>query len=155
MTFGAGTAWVLLANSPQLTRPVINEAFVCPHPVSGLYGQMLSMRNGGSAIEWVLNMLGCDRASPESVDRLLAEAQPGSEGLRFWPLLSPAAGAEEAFQWGGRLTGVTLAHRPSHLLRAVVEGLACELARHLMLLTEAGIPIATADGCAAARQRAA
>ena len=141
VTFSAGTAWVLLANSTRLTRPLINEAFVCPHPVPGLFGQMLSMRNGGSAIEWVLKLVGRERTSIDTVDRLLAEVLPGCEGLRFWPLLFPTGEADDAFQSGGRITGITLANRPSHLLRAVVEGLACELARHLILLTEAGFPV--------------
>lgn len=150
VTFGAGTAWVLVANSTRLSRPVTREAFVCPHPVPGLYGQMLSMRNGGSAIEWVLNMLGRGKVSTDDVDQLLSEVPPGSDGLCFWPLLSPAAEADDAFQSGGRLSGITLAHRPRHLIRAVVEGLACELARHLMLLTEAGFPVVRLTMCGSA-----
>ena len=148
--FGAGTAWVLLANSKRLARPVIDVASVCPHPVPGLYGQMLSMRNGGSAIEWVLKLIGRDRAPTDTVDRLLAEAPPGCEGLRFWPLLSPAAKATDTFQSGGKIANITLAHRPCHMLRAVVEGLACELARHLMLLTEAGFPVTRLRMCGSA-----
>jgi len=79
-------------------------------------------------------------ASAESVDQLLAEIPPGSDGLCFWPLLSPAAGADHVSSRRGRIDGITLAHRPSHLLRAVVEGLACELARHLTLLANAVFP---------------
>lgn len=150
VTFGAGTAWVLLANGPRLAKPIIKDAFVCSHPVPGLFGQMLSMRNGGSAIEWVLKLIGCDQASTDTVDRLLAETIPGSDGLCFWPLLSPAAGTNHDFQSGGRIDGVTLAHRPCHLLRAVVEGLACELTRHLMLLTEAGCPVKRLTMCGSA-----
>jgi xylulokinase len=150
VTFGAGTAWVLLANGPRLTRPIIKDAFVCPHPVPGLFGQMLSMRNGGSAIEWVLRLLGRDGAPTESVDQLLAEIPPGSDGLCFWPLLSPAAAAEHDFQAGGRIEGVTLGHQPAHLLRAVVEGLACELARHLKMLSDAGLPVIRLTMCGSA-----
>jgi xylulokinase len=138
VTFGAGTAWVLLANSTHLAQPVTRDAFVCPHPVPGLFGQLLSMRNGGSAIAWILKLIGNDKASAATVDQLLVEAPPGSDGLCFWPLLSPTAGVDDAFQSGGKLAGITLAHRPGHLLRAVVEGLACELARHLNLMAQAG-----------------
>ncbi len=150
VAFGAGTAWVLLANSARLSRPVVNNAFVCSHPVPGLFGQMLSLRNGGSAIEWVLNLIGSDRGASGAVDRLTAEIPAGSDGLRFWPLLSPATGADAALQAGGRLTGVTLAHRPAHVVRAVVEGLACELARHLKMLTEAGFPVTQLRMCGSA-----
>ena len=37
------------------------------------------------------------------------------------------------------MTGITLAHGANHLIRAVVEGLACEFARHLRFLTDAGL----------------
>ena len=150
VTLGAGTAWVLLANAARLTRPVTRDAFVCPHPVPGLFGQMLSMRNGGSAIEWVLKLLGRDGLTAESVDRLLAEIRPGSDGLGFWPLLSPAAAADRAFQSGGRISGIVLTHRPAHLLRAVVEGLACELARYLAMLADAGLPVKRLTMCGGA-----
>jgi xylulokinase len=150
LTFGAGTAWVLLANGSQLKRPITADTFVCPHPVPGLFGQMLSMRNGGSAIEWVLKLLGLSGPSADSVDTLLGEIPPQSDGLCFWPLLSPAAGANDAFQSGGRISGLTLSHRPLHLLRAVIEGLACELARHLTLLTDAGLPVKRLTMCGSA-----
>ncbi len=160
VTFGAGTAWVLLAIGTRLKPPVTPNAFVCPHPVSGLYGQMLSMRNGGAAIQWMLGILGRGAASTDAVDRWLAESPPGSQGLCFWPLLAASAGTDGdealgACQPGGRIAGITLSHGPSHLLRAVVEGLACELARHLTLLVEAGIPVRRLTMCgraAASRQ---
>ena len=153
VTFGAGTAWVLLAISDCLKRPVTQNAFVCPHPVPGLYGQMLSMRNGGSAIQWVLNLLGRGEASADSVDRWLAESPPGSEGLCFWPLLSMGADGDDVSDIspsGGKIEGITLSHGPNHLLRAVVEGLACELARHLVLLVEAGLPVDRLTMCGSA-----
>ena len=139
--FGTGTAWVLLANTGNLGKPVTRQAIVCPHPVKGLYGQMLSMVNGGSTIEWVVNLLGKPHVSGEPLDDLLESVPPGSDGLCFWPLLVPPVGAGQATPSGGRLTGITLAHTGNHLLRAGVEGLACELARYLGFLTDAGFPV--------------
>jgi xylulokinase len=153
VTFGAGTAWVLLANGTCLIRPITKHAFVCPHPVSGLYGQMISLHNGGSAIQWVLNLLGRGKASPDAVDHWLAESPPGSNGLCFWPLLAARADGDDAVdisQSGGRIAGITLAHGPSHLLRSVVEGLACELTRHLMLLAKSGFAIRRLTMCGSA-----
>jgi xylulokinase len=139
VNFGAGTAWVLLANTAKLSPPVTPEAFVCPHPVKNLYGQMLSMTNGGSAIHWAMNLLGNRRADPAQVDRMLKAAPPGAEGLRFWPFLSSGPNVNGAGPMKGRLSGITLSHQASHLIRAVVEGLACELLRHIDLLKRAGI----------------
>lgn len=148
--FGAGTAWVLLANTPRLARPIVNKAFVCSHPVSGMFGQMLSMGSGGSAIQWVMKMLGRERPGLEEVDTLVEAAGVGSDGLRFWPLLLAGAEAEAPFQAGGRLDGITLAHGSGHLVRAVVEGLACELARHLRFLSEAGFATCRLSMCGSA-----
>jgi len=137
--FGTGTAWVLVANDGRLRVPVTPQAIVCPHPVAGLYGQMLSMVNGGSAIEWVRS-LASGAISPQAIDDALEAVPPGSEGLVFWPLLVPGLGSGPAAR-GGRIDGLTLAHSVKHLLRAALEGLACELARHLRLLAGADFPV--------------
>jgi len=137
---GTGTAWVLVAATPALARPVTRGTFVCPHPVEGLFGQMLSMTNGGSSLDWALGLTGREHSSG-SVDDALEAVPAGSEGLRFWPLLSPSASAGRFGASGGRIAGIKLAHSADHLLRAVVEGLACELARHLGFLTGAGLPV--------------
>jgi sugar (pentulose or hexulose) kinase len=141
VNFGAGTAWVLLANAGELTPPAVPEAFVCPHPVAGLYGQMLSMTNGGSAIDWAMNLLGEPAPVARRVDDALGATSPGAEGLRFWPFLSHGPCVGGCGTMTGRLSGITLAHAPDHLIRAVVEGLACELLRHIGLLTAAGVPV--------------
>ncbi len=150
VNFGAGTAWVLLANTDRLARPIVNKAFTCSHPVPGIFGQMLSMSNGGSAIQWVMKLLGHEQAGLHEIDDLLETASVGSDGLRFWPLLLAGAEAEEPFRSGGRLERITLAHRGGHVVRAVVEGLACELARHLRFLTNAGLTTSRLSMCGSA-----
>ncbi len=146
---GTGTAWVIVANTARLAGPITKGTFVCPHPVEGLYGQMLSMVNGGSSIDWARNLVGGESSVP-SVDESLQAVPPGSDGLCFWPLLLPSASPGPFGSRGGRLTGITLAHSANHLIRAVVEGLACELARHLKLLTDAGFPISRLVMCGGA-----
>ncbi len=141
VSLGTGTAWAMVATTARLAEPVTRGAFVCPHPVAGLYGQMLSMVNGGSSIDWAMSLVGGGQSGPRSVDDALEAVPPGSNGLGFWPLLSPSAAPGPFGQAGGQLTGITLAHSASHLVRAVVEGLACELARHLKFLTDAGLPV--------------
>jgi xylulokinase len=141
VSLGTGTAWVLLANAGTLSPPAAPDAFVCQHPVAGLYGQMLSMGNGGSSIQWAMNLLGHPNVDGQLVDRLLDAASPGAEGLRFWPFLSGGPKGRGGMLLKGRLSGITLAHDQPHLVRAVVEGLACELYRHVNQLTDAGIRI--------------
>jgi xylulokinase len=146
---GTGTAWVLVANTAQFTPPATGATFVCPHPVGGVFGQMLSMTNGGSALEWALDLTGQPR-SRDGLDEALARVPAGAQGLCFWPLLSPGSTAEAALDPGGRMTGIGLNHGSESWLRAVVEGLACELNRHLRLLTHAGLPVTRLVMCGTA-----
>ena len=140
VSLGTGTAWAMVANSGRLGTPVTRHAIVCPHPVRGLYGQLLSMVNGGSAIEWAARLTGTP-LSPQEIDRAMEAVGPASDGLLFWPHLAGLSGSQAAAQRGGRIAGITFAHGPNHLLRATVEGLACELARHLQMLADSGQPV--------------
>ena len=139
---GTGTAWVLLAVSDSLTAPATSDAFVCHHAVEGLWGQILSLGNGGSALSWALELTGHGGASGETIDRLLESAPPGSDGLLCWPLFAALTAAGLPPNTRGRIAGLQLSHKPGHVVRAVLEGLAFELRRHVDLLREAGLPIA-------------
>lgn len=138
---GTGTAWVLLAVNDRLAAPVIDEAFVCNHVVEGLFGQILSLVNGGSSFSWALNVLGLVGRSSEEIEALLASSPPGSAGLCFWPFLVSAGVSGLAPETKGRLSGLQLSHRPADIMRAVVEGLAFELNRYLGFLRNAGWPV--------------
>jgi sugar (pentulose or hexulose) kinase len=135
LMLGTGTAWVLLATVPRLAPPVIDDAFVSTHVVPGLYGQLLSLVNGGSSLTWALELT----ASNGDIDHIVQNIPPGSEGLRFWPLLAAGGGTALPPGTPGRLDGLRLSHKAPHLLLAVLEGLACELNRYLRFLTDAGV----------------
>lgn len=138
---GTGTAWVLLASTARMAKPACESAFICTHVVDGLYGQMLSLANGGSAFSWVVHLLGLSEKNSGELDALMESVIPGSDGLRFWPLLIAGGGVGLTPGTRGRLAGVQLSHGPAHILRAVVEGLACELARYLEMLKTGGIEL--------------
>ena len=141
---GAGTAWVLLALSegePSTIAPVIPAAFACPHPVAGLCAQMLSMVNGGSSFRWTVQTLGLEGCTGAELDRMMESVPAGSDGLRFRPLLAPGGGAGLPPGTPGQLDGLRLSHSPAHILRAVVEGMAMESARHLEFLRACDIAV--------------
>jgi len=142
VNFGSGTAWVLLAAAPSLTQLAIPEAFLSTSVVEDLYGQLLSMGNGGSSFAWAVRTLNLGAITREQIDALMSAIPAGSAGLRFRPLL--ATGAR------GRLDGIGLMHTPGHVLRSVVEGLAMELNRHLRMIVTAGNPVARLVMCGTA-----
>jgi sugar (pentulose or hexulose) kinase len=147
VNFGAGTAWVILANASQLTPPITAQAFVCAHPVHGLFGQLLSLGNGGSVIDWAMRLLGHTQVGTCDVDALIDRSPPLSHGLRCWPFMAAGCNAPDVFNRGGRLAGLLLSHGPGDFVRAVLEGLACELARYLRLLHDAGLPVQRLTMC--------
>ena len=150
---GTGTAWVLLAAAERLSAPAISSAFVCTHLLDGLYGQILSLGNGGSAVSWALALLGLEKLDNTGFDDLTAAVPPGSDGLRFWPFLG-SVGEGLPAETAGRLAGLRMAHTAADLLRAVIEGLTCELARYVRLASEAGLPMRRLVLCGrAARSR--
>jgi sugar (pentulose or hexulose) kinase len=151
---GLGTAWVLLAVSGGQAVPATPDAFACHHVVEGLWGQILSLMNGGSALGWALALTGHAGASGEGIDRLLESTPPGSNGLLCWPLLSALTVPSLAPNTKGRISGLQLSHGPGDVVRAVLEGLAFELKRHIGLLRTAGLPIerlVLSGGAAASR----
>lgn len=141
MMLGTGTAWVLLATTQDRPALATPQAFCCTHVVDGRWGQMLSMVNGGSAFDWARRMMGLDDHTGAALDALMSDVTAGCAGARFWPLLTGIGAAGLAPGTAGRLTGLDLSHTRGHVLRAVVEGLACELGRYLKMLTDAGVNV--------------
>lgn len=128
-----------MAATAKLVRPVIDDAFVCPHVIDGLYGQLLSLGNGGSSVSWALGFLGFHDGQRTNLDEVLAAVPPGCDGLRAWPFLAPGGAAGLPAAVAGRFAGLRLEHTRAHALRAIVEGLACELTRYLGFLSDAGL----------------
>ena len=137
---GTGTAWVLLAIHDRLSAPVIDEAFVCHHVVDGLWGQILSLGNGGSAFAWALRLTGMEGLAVTRSShcwQLRLPVVTACVAGHFWrPGVWPGLPEHP-----GRLAGLQLQHGPAELLRSVVEGLGCELNRYLEFLRRADWPV--------------
>ena len=136
---GSGTAWVLVAVTDHLAPPIGGAALVGRHPVPGLYGQMMSMENGGSSISWATRTMGLGSPGVQEVDRILLSVPDGCAGLRFRPLLQQIASLPPGMT--ARIDGLRLEHTAAHIVRAVVEGLACELGRFLAMMRDAGVRV--------------
>ncbi|MQY32495.1 Erythritol kinase [Streptomyces sp. RB17] len=85
---------------------------------------------GTAALDWVLATAG---ARHQELDALLAEAPPGSFGVRVLPYFAPSGERAPFVEPGLRaeLLGVSLETRPAHLVRATCEGIGYA-ARHCL-----------------------
>jgi len=117
----------------ELVRDGLN---VFPHPGPTGFGILVTNPNGMSVIDWARGVFGL--SIPE-LERGLAAAGPGPGHVfadaRFTPLPHVAATPD----FGGMFTGVTLAATAVDLVRALLEGIACEFTNSLGLLRRHGI----------------
>lgn len=80
----------------------------------------------GGSLGWILRTLGLEDDTAGALERA-AGVPAGADGLVFLPYLQ----GERAPLWDprarGGLVGLTTAHGPEHLVRAVLEGVACSV----------------------------
>jgi len=132
-----GTAEVVGALSRS---PVVDPGgLVETHPYPG--GFFLVENPGwlsGGAVGWAGTVLGLPRA--EDFERLAAAAPPGAGGVRFLPALSGSMAPEWNPAARGCFYGLTAAHGPAHLARAVLEGCAFAMRDVVDRLGALGVP---------------
>ena len=91
----------------------------------------------GGAVEWLRAILGLPDFA--TFDRLAAAVPPGSDGLVFLPALTGAMTPEWVAGARGCFYGLTPAHGPGHLARAVLEGNAFGLMDVVLALDAMGV----------------
>ncbi|MGQ9524701.1 MAG: gluconokinase [Armatimonadota bacterium] len=96
-----------------------------------------ALSNGGNLVAWLRSTLNL---SPED-EAEAAGMEPDSHGLTFVPLLAGERSPGWANWATGLIAGLTLSTRPSHILRAAMEAVACRFA----VIHELLWPFVTAD----------
>ncbi len=140
-----GQGVVKLATAGNLNllsaRPRPAEGYFCySHPVAGLVYHSYGTNAAASSRAWLQELLGAgDPADYERLDREAASIPAGAGGLLFHPYLY----GERAPVFDGSLRasflGITGRHGRSHLMRAVLEGVALSLAECSAAAAEAGL----------------
>ncbi len=93
----------------------------------------------GGAVEWFVNTFRLNGA--EEMVGLAANIAPGSEGLLFLPALSGAMAPEWVESARGCFYGLTPAHGPAHMAKALLEGCAFAMRDVLERLTSMDVAI--------------
>ena len=127
-----GTAVYLgITSEPGLEDPN-RQLGPLTHVVPGEEVLWLEIATGGAALSWLtrqLNAFGTDGGvAHATIEQLVDEAEPDMDGLLFAPWLTGERvplfddAARAAF------VGLSIHHGPGHLIRAVMEGVACQIA---------------------------
>ena len=135
---GTGTAWVVTAlqNEPD---------FESGYPQSlsateGKWGTVLSITTGGVCLEWFRkNVVGTEDhpLDFDTINRLAAECDtPGVGGLRFFPYFTGAGNPVADPNCKGTFLGIDLSHGKAHIIRAIMEGVACQIVWAMQVLSE-------------------
>jgi xylulokinase len=139
------SAWIsIVADRP--VRDVQRRIVVYDHVIPGHVVPLGAMQAAGAALEWVAGIVGArDRGALGALVSAAGEVDAAAEGLFFLPYLL----GERAPLWDpdvrGAFVGLARHHRPEHLVRACLEGVAFNLYGTLIALRAIGGPIEAID----------
>ncbi|WP_407561892.1 xylulokinase [Streptomyces sp. 184] len=143
-TYLGSSSWVSLSAERPLHDPRM-RTMTFDHVVPGRYVPTATMQAGGASLDWVAEVLRPDQDGGRFPELLAAAADADTAGLYFLPHLlgerSPYWNAAAA----GAFLGLTRHHLQAHLTRAVLEGVAFNLATCVGAFREAGHPVDRVD----------
>jgi xylulokinase len=141
------SSWVSVASTEPLLDLPDMRTMTFNHIAPGRFVPTATMQSGGGALQWIADVLTSD-AEPDRFTRLVTAADgvlAADEGLFFLPHLL----GERSPWWNpnarGAFVGVSRHHGQAHLTRAVLEGVAFNLATCVGAFRENGTPVARVD----------
>lgn len=143
LKFG-GSVDVLIATDRVAPDP---RMYLDYHLVPGLYVPNGCMATGGSGLNWfVSNFAEGERAKAQAqgmsvhqwLDHLASAIPPGAEGVRILPYFLGEKTPIHDADVRGAILGLSLAHGPAHLWRALLEAYAYAIAHHIEVLNDMG-----------------
>lgn len=128
---GTSCIVTLMGAEPTLHREVCNLG-----TVEGGWGSFMLLESGGDAMRWAQRALHSSSLSYGELVQHAATAPPGSAGLLFLPYLTgERLGAHRNAR--AQFFGLAALHGSAHMDRAVLEGVAFSVKRHLRQLESA------------------
>jgi xylulokinase len=114
-------------------EPVIDRRLlIYPHPNPGLWYVLGATNTAATAYQWfcrtALALEEHPRIEYEAMDRLASKAPPGAAGVLFIPFLEGNRTPHWDPDLRGAFLGLSSAHGPTHLARAVLEGVCYAIA---------------------------
>ena len=129
---GTGSIITLIGEKPLLHPEIANIA-----TPNGLWGAFVIIDSGGDAMRWARRAFHENALDFDAMVTRAAQAPAGSDGLFFLPYLNGQRfGAKNNSR--AQFFGLTSRHGTGHLHRAILEGVAFGLRRHIGLVKAAG-----------------
>jgi xylulokinase len=130
---GTSSIITVIADTPMLHPEVSNMV-----SAEGLWGRFMLLDSGGDAVRWARRAFHENTVSYEAVAQKAADAPVGSEGLFFLPYLTGDRLGEHSNS-RAQFFGIGARHGAAHLHRAVLEGVAFGVRRHIGVIESAGV----------------
>ena len=118
-------------------RPVLHPEITNTATPNGLWGAFVIVDSGGDAMRWARRAFHENALDFDAIVAKAAEAPAGSDGLFFLPFLSGERLGDHPNS-RAQLFGLTASHGLAHLHRAILEGVAFALRRHVGTMRAAG-----------------
>jgi xylulokinase len=143
LKFG-GSVDVLIATDRIAPDP---RMYLDYHLVPGLYVPNGCMATGGSGLNWfAASFAGGELVKAEArgmtihqwLDHLASTVPPGAQGVRILPYFLGEKTPIHDADVRGAILGLSLAHGPAHLWRALLEAYAFAIAHHIEVLNDMG-----------------
>ena len=103
----------------------------------------LEIATGGAALAWLMRTLEGSAVEHSDLDEMVEAAAADMDGLMFAPWLSGERVPLFDDRLRGAFVGLSLRHRRGHLIRAVMEGVACQIRWAWEYGLAFGIPVGT------------
>ena len=145
----AGAPMVSFGTTANVSVPHEGSASEFPARVSVSRGALggfvieVGLSTAGGAIAWLSSLTG--RAHDELFESA-ADVAPGADGVLALPWLGGARGPWWRPDARAAFIGLTDAHGPAVLARAIIEGVACDVARGIELVAPDAVEVVVAGG---------
>ncbi len=135
-------------DKPVLTREMLENNFCCyPHTVPDMYASIAFTYSSGSVLRWYRNNFAglekqrADTEGRDVYDLILQDLPDEPTGVFLIPYFSGSGTPYLDARAKGAILGLDLSVDAKKLVKAILEGICCELSLNIKRLDEAGVHI--------------
>lgn len=139
-----GTSGVVFAATDRPALDPRGRLHTFCHAIPGVWHVMGVTQAAGLSLRWFREQFGAKEGAGDAYDHLAAEAStvvPGCDGLLWTPYLMGERTPHLDASARAALVGLTASHGRSHIVRAILEGVAFSLQDTFTIFDEMRVPV--------------